>query len=117
MKSHPTRVRVQPARAVEAAGLPLRCVAHGLRKAILRRLAERGGTAKELQTVSGHHSLKNRTLDRNGRAGTAQSSGHGEARRRTKGRHGLLTGGTNFYRPEIHLAKSIGEVGREFMAG
>jgi len=44
-------------RAVKDAGLPRRCVAHGLRKAILRRLAERGGTSKELQAVSGHRSL------------------------------------------------------------
>jgi hypothetical protein len=32
-------------------------VAHGLRKVILRRLAERGGTSKGLQAVSGHRSL------------------------------------------------------------
>jgi integrase len=44
-------------RAVKEARLPRRCVAHGLRKAILRRLAERGGTSKELQAVSGHRSL------------------------------------------------------------
>jgi site-specific recombinase XerD len=44
-------------RAVQEAGLPSRCKAHGLRKAILRRLAERGGTSKQLQAVSGHRSL------------------------------------------------------------
>jgi integrase len=44
-------------RAVKDAALPPRCVAHGLRKTILRRLAERGGTWKELQAVSGHRSL------------------------------------------------------------
>ncbi|HXW28071.1 MAG TPA: tyrosine-type recombinase/integrase [Xanthobacteraceae bacterium] len=44
-------------RAVQDAGLPPRSKAHGLRKAILRRLAERGGTSKQLQAVSGHRSL------------------------------------------------------------
>jgi integrase len=44
-------------RAVEQAGLPKRCVAHGLRKAALRRLAEHGSTTKEMQAVSGHRSL------------------------------------------------------------
>jgi integrase len=32
-------------------------VAHGLRKAALRRLAEHGATAKEIAAVSGHRSL------------------------------------------------------------
>src|SRR6202035_3811375 len=44
-------------KAVKGAGLPPRCVAHGLRKAALRRLAERGGTTKEIAAVSGHRSL------------------------------------------------------------
>ena len=44
-------------RAVKGAGLPPRCVAHGLRKAALRRLAEHGGTTKEIAAVSGHRSL------------------------------------------------------------
>jgi integrase len=41
-------------RAVGAAGLPDRCKPHGLRKAILRRLAEHGATAKQIAAVSGH---------------------------------------------------------------
>jgi integrase len=45
------------AAAVKAAGLPRRCVAHGLRKAALRRLAEHGSTAKQIQAVSGHRTL------------------------------------------------------------
>src|SRR5262249_9160421 len=45
------------AAAAERAGLPARCVAHGLRKAALRRLAESGGTTKEIAAVSGHRSL------------------------------------------------------------
>jgi integrase len=37
--------------------IPPRCVAHGLRKAALRRLAEHGSTTKEIAAVSGHRSL------------------------------------------------------------
>jgi enterobacteria phage integrase len=44
-------------KAVKRAGLPPRCVAHGLRKAALRRLAEHGSTTKEIAAVSGHRSL------------------------------------------------------------
>jgi integrase len=44
--------------AAQRAGLPARCKAHGLRKAALRRLAEAGGTTKEIAAVSGHRSLK-----------------------------------------------------------
>ena len=44
-------------RAARAAGLGPECVPHGLRKACLRRLAEHGGSAKEIAAVSGHKSL------------------------------------------------------------
>ena len=44
-------------KAARHAGLPERCVAHGLRKAALRRLAEAGSTTKEIAAVSGHRSL------------------------------------------------------------
>jgi enterobacteria phage integrase len=44
-------------RAAKAAGLGPECVPHGLRKAVLRRLAESGGTAKELASISGHSTL------------------------------------------------------------
>jgi len=43
--------------AVKRAGLPSRCVAHGLRKAALRRLAEHGSTTKEIAAISGHRTL------------------------------------------------------------
>jgi integrase len=43
--------------AVKRAGLPPHCVAHGLRKAALRLLAEHGSTTKEIAAVSGHKSL------------------------------------------------------------
>jgi integrase len=44
--------------AVAAAGLPARCKAHGLRKAVMRRLAEGGASAKQMAAVSGHKTLK-----------------------------------------------------------
>jgi integrase len=43
--------------AAHAAGLSDECVAHGIRKAALRRLAEGGATTKEMQAVSGHKTL------------------------------------------------------------
>src|SRR5262245_2369755 len=45
------------AAAAKAAGLPARCVAHGLRKAALRRLADAGSTTKQIAAVSGTRSL------------------------------------------------------------
>jgi integrase len=48
--------------AVREAGLPPRCVAHGLRKAAMRRIAEAGGTEKELAAFSGHKT--GREIDR-----------------------------------------------------
>ena len=44
-------------RAVARAGLPEHCVAHGLRKAGLRRFAESGATTKEIAAMSGHRTL------------------------------------------------------------
>jgi len=43
--------------AAKKAGLSPKCVAHGLRKAALRRLAERGASDKEIAAVSGHKSM------------------------------------------------------------
>lgn len=40
------------------AGLPDRCVTHGLRKAAARRLAEAGCTTHEIMAITGHQSLK-----------------------------------------------------------
>lgn len=45
------------ARACDKAALPAECVAHGLRKALLRRLADHGSTTKQIQAVSGHRTL------------------------------------------------------------
>ena len=46
------------ARAIEKAGLPERCVAHGLRKAAARRLAESGATDAEIMAITGHRTRK-----------------------------------------------------------
>lgn len=45
-------------RAIDTAGLPERCVLHGLRKAAARRLAEAGCTAHEIMAITGHKSLE-----------------------------------------------------------
>jgi hypothetical protein len=49
-------------RAAKAAGLPPDCVPHGLRKALQRKLAEHGATAKEMQAVAGHATLEQTEL-------------------------------------------------------
>ncbi|MCK1693100.1 tyrosine-type recombinase/integrase [Bradyrhizobium sp. 144] len=46
------------AKAIERAGLPPRCVPHGLRKAGARRLAEHGASANEIAAITGHRTLK-----------------------------------------------------------
>ena len=43
--------------AIEAAGLPLECKPHGLRKAAGRRLAEAGCTSREIMAILGHTTL------------------------------------------------------------
>jgi integrase len=45
------------AEAIAAAGLPSRCVLHGLRKAAARKLAEAGCTTKEIAAITGHKTL------------------------------------------------------------
>jgi integrase len=44
--------------AIRGAGLPARCVSHGLRKAAARRLAEAGCSEKQIAAVTGHRTLK-----------------------------------------------------------
>lgn len=44
--------------AIAKAGLPSRCVLHGLRKAAVRRLAEAGCTALQIMAITGHKSLE-----------------------------------------------------------
>jgi integrase len=43
--------------AIAAAGLPVRCKTHGLRKAAARRLAEAGCSSKQIAAITGHKSL------------------------------------------------------------
>lgn len=43
--------------AIAKAGLPDRCVLHGLRKAAARRLADAGCTTHQIQSITGHKSL------------------------------------------------------------
>jgi integrase len=45
-------------KAIAAAGLDPRCTAHGLRKAVSRKMAEEGASAKTIAAVTGHKSLK-----------------------------------------------------------
>lgn len=45
------------AKATRKAGLPARCVPHGLRKAAARRLAESGCTPNEIMALTGHRTL------------------------------------------------------------
>jgi enterobacteria phage integrase len=45
------------AKAIDKAGLPSRCVFHGLRKAAARRLAEAGCSASQIAAITGHKSL------------------------------------------------------------
>ena len=45
------------AEAIEKAGLPARCVLHGLRKAAARRLAEAGCSSLQIMAITGHKSL------------------------------------------------------------
>jgi len=49
-------------RAIKQAGLDPRCKPHGLRKAVLRVMAENGASARQLASVSGHKTTKE--LDR-----------------------------------------------------
>ena len=44
--------------AIRDAGLPSRCVSHGLRKAAMRVLAESDATANQIASISGHKTLK-----------------------------------------------------------
>jgi enterobacteria phage integrase len=44
--------------AIAQAGLPSRCVSHGLRKATMRVLAESDATANQIAAISGHKTLK-----------------------------------------------------------
>ena len=53
----PDQLSRQLARYIETAGLEHRCVAHGLRKAAARTLAEIGCSSKIIASITGHASL------------------------------------------------------------
>jgi integrase len=53
----PGRFQHWLASAIDRAGLPDRCVVHGLRKAAARRLAEAGCTAHQIAAITGHKTL------------------------------------------------------------
>jgi integrase len=50
-------IRIDEGRDCET-GLPGKCNSHGLRKAMLRRLAEAGATEKQIAAWSGHETLR-----------------------------------------------------------
>jgi integrase len=54
----PGALRETLTKAVAEARLPDRCVPHGIRKAVLRQLAEKGRSSKEIAALSGHKTLK-----------------------------------------------------------
>jgi enterobacteria phage integrase len=62
--------------AADDAGLPRKCVTHGIRKAALRRLAEHGCSTKEIASISGHKSLTEieRYIERASRAKLSKSA-------------------------------------------
>ena len=66
--------------AAATAGLPSKCVPHGLRKAALRRLAEHGSTTKEIAAVSGHRiAWRDRAVYATGRSGAAREGCNAQA--------------------------------------
>ena len=71
-------------KAVELAGLPTRCVPHGLRKAMMRRLAESGSSAKEIAAISGHRTLRDRAVHGGDRSSQVVESCDGQTPGRQK---------------------------------
>jgi integrase len=72
-------------KAVKLAGLPSRCVPHGLRKSMLVRMSHNEATTKEMQSISGHRStkeLERYTIDAN-QARLARSALSKMTKRRT----------------------------------
>ena len=68
--------------AITAAGLPLECQPHGLRKAAGRRLAEAGCTAHEIMAVLGHKTLaRSRAIYTRSGSSAARDGRSGQARR------------------------------------
>jgi integrase len=72
----------------DAAGLPKRCVAHGLRKAGCRRLAEAGCSANEIAAWSGHRTL--REVERYTRAADQRRMARNALAKENAGRTGIV---------------------------
>jgi len=60
------------------AGLPDRCVTHGLRKAAARRLAEAGCTALQIASITGHKEVERYTRAANQKGSPATPSASSE---------------------------------------
>jgi hypothetical protein len=89
------------------AGLPERCVTHGLRKAAARRLAEAGCSANEIASITGHVTLEE----------VARYTKAAEQKKLARAAIGRLPGGEGrgieFPNPEDRFGKE-GEKGNEF---
>ena len=94
----------------DEAGLPQRCVFHGLRKTALTRLAEAGCTPHEIMAVSGHNSLEmvEHYTRKVGRAGLARDAMAKKAAREQNRTAGVKTSEGEVSKPLSTLAKNVG---------
>ena len=74
--------------ATHEAGLPWRCVPHGLRKAAARRLAEAGCSASEIMAITGHKTLAE--VERYTRAAEQERLARQAIKRQSESRSGKL---------------------------
>jgi integrase/predicted DNA-binding transcriptional regulator AlpA len=74
--------------AIQEAGLPVRCKAHGLRKAAARRLAEAGCSASEIAAITGHKTLAE--VERYTRAADQERLARQAIQRQSENRSGKL---------------------------
>ena len=74
--------------ATHEAGLPRRCVPHGLRKAAARRLAEAGCSASEIMAITGHKTLAE--VERYTRAAEQERLARQAIKRQSESRSGKL---------------------------
>jgi enterobacteria phage integrase len=74
--------------AIRTAGLPPRCVPHGLRKAAARRLAEAGCSASEIMAITGHKTLAE--VERYTRAAEQERLARQAIKRQSESRSGKL---------------------------
>lgn len=74
--------------AIREAGLPRRCVPHGLRKAAARRLAEAGCSTSEIMAITGHKTLAE--VERYTRAAEQEQLARQAIRRQSENQIGKL---------------------------